>query len=136
MLIIVLVILTGGAYLLWWFHSRAKRINALVPSRPVPASSLAILYALAVGYVGWGLTGHYVMGDTVTFALSVKVVSYFSYGWNGLVCLQMANRLNRIYTWNEPDGRPFSRGKAGFLQFLYVQWKLNRIERLTLRAAP
>jgi len=132
-LIIVLVILTGGAYLLWWFHDRVRRINRMVPEHPVPASSLAILYLLAVSYVAWGMSGHLWLGDTAAFALSVKIISTVSYAWNGWVTVQMTSRLNRVYLPLDAETPAFSRARAGFLQFLYLQWKFNRAATLEQR---
>jgi hypothetical protein len=138
-LVMVLTIITGGAYLLWWFIDRARRINALSPSMPITVSELIVLCMLMCIYAALTFFVAGIVAPDMALAISVKVVGALSYACNSVVSMRMAGRLNLIYASPDKYGvragggqhayQHFSNALAGLLQFLYIQWKLNRLPR-------
>ena len=125
LLLVVLVVFTADAYVVWWYYDRIKRIDNAIPTSRMPRANLVFICVFTLLYVAWAANGHYWLGDSVTFAVSVKRLITAAYICNGIVSAHIAAQLNRHYHTIGLTQR-LCKTKADLLQFLYLQWKFNR----------
>ena len=136
--ILVLVLLSGGVYIPIWYHRVARALRRIGVPRTLPRGAVALTYALFAAYIAWRLEGERFVGDLLShpgyLPVVTKAFNICVLAWTGWVATRLARALNRT---DDADGGPWLRiGWAATLQFLYLQWKINRrlSERRALKA--
>jgi hypothetical protein len=130
--LIGLTIITGTIYWAFWLRRQSRILNVKLPAHPIPEWFFPVVLSLTILNLGWGIP-EALTHDAEVVILIGKIVHLVDVTFSLVWVFKVRNRLNVLLETSKNDKTSFGAVWTLILGVLYLQYRLNRLQRHTTR---